>query len=143
MKNFKIFFFVLSLELITVAILVLIADLYVSSVSDNFTDGIVVENIAGRLQVTPSWDAIRTNLFDQFKPGLTRVEVHKILDKVGPWTIDSVNPIDGSWDPNLNQIVFRELIRFKDQNTNAGLSIWDFLYDKNDKLLDQGPVDLY
>jgi len=115
----------------------------ISGCAANFSktpvDYSVMNGIAATLQVTPSWHSIREYLFNAAKPGMTRDEIHKILDKIGPWTIDLVDtpgeglpPADG---------LYRENIHFTEKNTFEGIGYWGFLYDKNGILDHQGPAD--
>ena len=104
----------------------------------------VVNRIAAQFQIMPSWEAIRNHLYSEIKPGMTREEVYKILDKVGPWEIlwyDDPNKDEGGWDPDTRQFLFREHIRFTQKNTYHEMGFWGFLYDKNGKLVRQSPLD--
>jgi hypothetical protein len=106
-------------------------------------DESVVNDIAGRLQVTPSWTAIRDYLFIEFKPGLSRTEVHEILNKVGPWAIDLADsPETGGWNSASGNGLYRENIHFTENNTFHALGYWGFIYDKNGILDHQGPIDI-
>ena len=103
---------------------------------------IVTAQIASRLHVSPTWDAIRDHLYDECKPGMTREEVHKVLNKVGPWEINFADPPDrGIRDFDTQQEVFREHIHFTEHYTLWALGLWGFEYDKNGKLVRQGPID--
>jgi hypothetical protein len=103
---------------------------------------IVVSQIASRLEVSPNWDAIRNKLFKEFKPGMTREEVHDILDKVGPWVIDySDSPDRRIWDSNTEQYIFTENIHFTEIHSYTFLWLWDFLYNKNGELIRWEPED--
>ncbi len=104
---------------------------------------LVVNRIAVQFQVTPSWEAIQAHLFEEFRPGMTREEVYKILDKVGPWEIfwyDDPDEERGIKDPDTGQFVFREYIRFSERPTFHNLSAWIFTYDKDGRLVDQHQV---
>jgi len=104
---------------------------------------IVTVQIASRLHVAPSWSAIRHQLANnEFKSGMTRDKVHSLLDQVGVWIIFAADsPDQGIWDSDTQQTVFRETIRFTGNYTYQALGSWIFLYDKNGKLISQGPVD--
>ena len=76
------------------------------------------------------------------KTGMTREEVHKVLDTVGPWEMDwADSPDQGGWDSDTQQEVFRENMLFTEYYTSRALGLWGFLYDKNGKLVRQGPID--
>jgi hypothetical protein len=102
----------------------------------------VAVEIAGRLQTTPSRDAILDHLFfNEFKPGMTREEVHKVLDKVGPWTgnFDS----NRGWDADTQQYVYTEIIHFTERSTSQVIGYWGFNYTKDDVLVDRELIDIY
>lgn len=107
----------------------------------------VVKRIAAQFQVTPSWDAIRTHLYsEEFKPGMTREEIHQVLDKVGSWEIrwyEDPKKDEGRWDINTEQLVFREVVRFTEIATLKleNLGAWSFTYDKNGRLVEQHRLD--
>lgn len=107
-------------------------------------DSVSVREISSRLQVTPSWDAIRDYLFVEFKPGMTREEVHKILDKVGPWKISFVSaPTIGSgFYATSRDDRYHEEIRFMEKYSYRALKYWAFDYDKDGYLVEQDPVDI-
>jgi hypothetical protein len=100
--------------------------------------------ISSRLQVTPSWDAIRHYLFVEFKPGMPRDEVHNLLDKVGPWEISFVSfpTIGTGWYVTSGDGLYQEDIRFTEQYTYRALKYWVFYYDKDGYLVEQEPVDI-
>ena len=104
---------------------------------------VVVNRIAAQFQITPSWDKIQEHLYyEAFIQGLSRDEVHKILDKVGKWEIESYedpNKVIGNWDIETNQYVFNEIIHFSESAINKlrNLGPWSFSYDKNDNLVEQ------
>jgi hypothetical protein len=102
----------------------------------------IVEEISMRFQTTPSWDAIRSHLFlNEFKPGMTRDEIHRILDKIGPWAIYFVDdhPV---WNPGRKLWLYQEQIYFTEKKTFQGIGYWDFVYDKNDILVSQERIDV-
>lgn len=102
----------------------------------------VAEEISTRFQITPSWEAIRSHLFyNEFKPGMTRAEIHKVLDKVGPWTTDLVDSIPG-WDSTANEWVYREDIHFTEESTLQALGYWGFTYTKSDVLVHRERFDM-
>ncbi len=103
---------------------------------------LVVNKIAAQFQITPSWEAIRNHLYSEFKPGMTREEVHQVLDKVGPWEILWYDDEEeGGRDPDTGQFVFREYIRFSERPTFHNLFAWIFTYDKDGRLVDQHQLD--
>jgi len=103
----------------------------------------VVDRIAAQFQITPSWEKIQEHLYyEEFIQGLSRDEVHKILDKVGKWEIEwfeDPNKDIGNWDIETNQYVFNEIIHFSESETIKlrNLGFWSFSYDKNDNLVEQ------
>ena len=103
------------------------------------------KNIADKFQITPSWESIKDYLFyDAFKPGMTHEEVHAILDKVGSWQVDLADPPNqGGWDPDTNQLTFREVIRFTQDNISGPLGDWVFWYAKDNRLVHFEPIDPY
>lgn len=111
-----------------------------------FPDQKVAEGIAIRLGVTPSWDAIRDHLsYYAFKPGMTREETHKVLDKVGPWIIDLRDSADDQpgWNSDAKQWVYRENIHFTERSTLQKIGYWSFSYNINDILVYWEWIDLY
>jgi len=107
-------------------------------------DSKVVQEIANRIDVDPTWDAIQHYLFISLEPGLSRDEVHSLLDKIGPYTIVLADsPLEKRWDSDSNQYVFREIIRFDEENTFKALFEWSFSYNGDDVLVKGYKVDPY
>lgn len=102
----------------------------------NAPDPNVARDIADRIGAQPSWKGIIDYLDRAFSPGLTRDEVHGILDKVGPYRVTFSDPVDGAGDATNPQLVYRETIKFTETNTSMALYGWHFAYDKNGKLVD-------
>lgn len=101
----------------------------------------VAQDIASRLDVQPSWTAIQEYLDQAFVPGLTRDQVHEVLDKVGPYEVIHFDPDNGSWDPASGQLLYGETINFTERNTSWALRGWHFDYDKDGKLVKAHQVD--
>jgi hypothetical protein len=98
------------------------------------------ENVAQCLGVTPSWDRMREHLlFDLSEATMTKEDVHKTLDCFGPWTIELSDwPVDGEFDPEIDYDRFREIIHFDDENISKVMKRWNFVYDKDGKLVRVG-----
>lgn len=104
----------------------------------------VAEEIANRLGVDPTWKDIQHYLFISLEPGLSRDEVHSLLDKIGPYTIVLADsPLEKRWDSDSNQYVLREVIRFDDEDTYRALFEWSFSYNNDDVLVKGYKVDPY
>jgi hypothetical protein len=86
--------------------------------------------IAARLGVEPSWDAIREYLYERaFQPGMDREEVDMVLAKIG-----SYESWEGSFrDPDLGQVHFVS-IRFKDLGIHL-MKWFEFIFDNEGKLI--------
>ena len=103
-----------------------------------------VKEIANRIGVEPTWNAIQHYLFISLEPGLSRAEVHNLLDTIGPFTIVLADtPLEKRWDSDSNQYVFREIIRFDDEHTYKALFEWSFSYNSDDVLVKGYKVDPY
>ncbi len=78
--------------------------------------------IATRLGIEPSWDAIRKYLYEEaFHPGMSRDEVYEILAKVGPYR-ESVQH-----EGRIVRIGFREIGRHIQKFT--------FIFDNQGRLV--------
>jgi len=104
------------------------------------------EQIAARLGVQPAtWTRIQDYLgqLDQAYPPKTRDEVHAILDKIGSYEIYYRTDPDsaGIWDPDLEQHIYLEEIRFTDKTIWRELGKWSFGYAKQGVLLESVLLD--
>jgi len=107
-------------------------------------DSEAAEEIAIRIGVDPTWNAIQHYLFISLEPGLSRAEVHDLLDTIGPYTIILADtPLEKRWDSDSNQYVFREIIRFDDENTYKALLEWSFSYNGDGVLVKGYKIDPY
>lgn len=114
-------------------------------VSYRIQEWITMKQIASRLNTGTGWDTIYSTLDKkEFRPGMTRDEVHAVLDKMGPWEgqyIDDPAMDTGIRDWEKGKTVFREKIRFTNMYTYFALGGWMFFYDINGVLVDQARLD--
>ncbi len=95
--------------------------------------------IATRLGVEPSWDAIGHYLDNAFQPGMSQEEVEAVLAKVAPYkTYDHGK----SWDPDFGGHVDVVFACFTDQVVAMYLKAYTFSFDDQGQLVEFELIDL-
>lgn len=73
-------------------------------------NSLAARKIRKEFQIPASHEGIQTYLFhEEFKPGMTRDEIHKVLDRIGYWEVrwyDDPNSFEGIWDSDTKQYIF-------------------------------------
>ncbi|MGB9774902.1 MAG: hypothetical protein ACPL4I_12970 [Bacteroidota bacterium] len=89
--------------------------------------------IAARIGVKPSWNAIRTYLANAFQPGMSRDDVYAVFSKIGSYEIFEGGE---TWDPDLQDYVYVLSIHFPDRALATHLKSYIFSFDKQGKLVE-------
>ncbi|MAT41118.1 MAG: hypothetical protein CL609_02170 [Anaerolineaceae bacterium] len=101
----------------------------------------VAKEISQRINVDPTWTAIREYLFTSLKPGITRDEVHLLLEQIGEYEIFLLDSPDEYGLDSDGKKLWREQIQFTEENTNMALRQWGFLFDDDDRFVRGGMLD--
>ncbi|MAT41112.1 MAG: hypothetical protein CL609_02140 [Anaerolineaceae bacterium] len=121
--------------------IIFFAGLLLISGCEKKTDPEVAKEISQRINVDPTWAAVREYLFTSLKPGMSRDEVHLLLEEIGEYEIFLLDSPDEYRLDSDGIKLWREQIQFTEENTNIALRQWGFLFDSEDRLVDVGMLD--
>lgn len=121
--------------------IIFFASLLLISGCEKKTDPEVAKEISQRIIVDPTWTAIREYLFTSLKPGMSRDEVHLLLEEIGEYEIFLLDSPDEYRLDSDGIKLWREQIQFTEENTNIALRQWGFFFDSEDRLVYGGMLD--